>query len=110
MKENAKEEKIPRPAKGVAGNGFRLQTAMLLDDNKPLYAALRVSPSSFSFGVFPSSFMIFSQRCVRDLGDMAGLDCSISWPRQPKEKISKVITAVGSEFRNLQNYTDHLTI
>ena len=45
MKENvAEEEKIPRPAKGVAGNGFRLQTAMLLQDNKPLYAALRVSP------------------------------------------------------------------
>jgi hypothetical protein len=44
-KENVKEEeKISRPAKGVAGNGFRLQAAMLLQDNKPLYAALRVSP------------------------------------------------------------------
>jgi hypothetical protein len=49
MKENVKkEEKIPRPAKGVAGNGFHLQTAMLLQENKPLYAALRVS-ASFKF-------------------------------------------------------------
>jgi hypothetical protein len=50
MKENVKEkEKIPRPAKGTAGNGFRLQTAMLLQDNKPLYAALHVSlPASFA--------------------------------------------------------------
>lgn len=91
-KENVKEgDKIPRPAKGVAGNGFRLQTAMLLQDNKPLYAALRVSPC-----LFCSSFPHHSQRCVRDLGDMAGLDCSVTWPRQPKEKISKIIAAVSS--------------
>ena len=92
MKENVKEdEKIPRPAKGVAGNGFRLQTAMLLEDNKPLYAALHVS-SRLVCSFFPHCL----QRCVCDLGDMAGLDCSITWPRQPKEKISKIIAAVGS--------------
>jgi hypothetical protein len=93
MKENVKEEqKIPRPAKGIAGNRFRLQTAMLLQDNKPLYAALGVS-----LRLFFSSFTQLSQRCVRDLGEMAGLDCSVTWPRQPKEKISKIIAAVGLE-------------
>ena len=50
-KENVKEEvKIPRPAKGIAGNGFHLQTAMLLQDNKPLYAALHVSLCFFFRG------------------------------------------------------------
>lgn len=94
MKENVKEdERIPRPMKGVAGNGFRLQAAMLLQDNKPLYAALRVSPFLYQVS---SSFLHRLQRCVRDLGDMAGLDCSVTWPRQPKEKISKIIAAVGS--------------
>jgi hypothetical protein len=89
------EEKIPRPAKGSAGNGFRLQAAMLLQDNKQLYAALRVSHCLFCFS-FPH--MHCSQRCVRDLGDMAGLDCSVTWPRQPKEKISKIIAAVSPFF------------
>ena len=64
---------------------------MLLEDNKPLYAALRVSSR-----LVCSSFPHCLQRCIHDLGDMAGLDCSITWPRQPKEKISKIIAAVGS--------------
>jgi hypothetical protein len=34
---------IPRPEKGVAGNGFNLRTVMGLDDNPTLYCSLRVS-------------------------------------------------------------------
>jgi hypothetical protein len=34
---------IPRPAKGVAGNGFNLRAAMELDDNYTLYCSVRVS-------------------------------------------------------------------
>jgi len=35
---------IPRPEKGVAGNGFNLQEAMGLADDAVTYAVLRVSP------------------------------------------------------------------
>jgi hypothetical protein len=34
---------IPRPEKGVAGNGFNLRDAMELDDDPALYSSVRVS-------------------------------------------------------------------
>ena len=34
---------IPRPAKGVAGNGFNLRTAMGLEDDNSQYCTVRVS-------------------------------------------------------------------
>ena len=34
---------IPRPAKGVAGNGFNLRTAMGLEEDPILYCTVRVS-------------------------------------------------------------------
>lgn len=37
---------IPRPEKGVAGNGFNLQEAMGLADDGDTYNLLRVSPPS----------------------------------------------------------------
>ena len=37
---------IPRPQKGVAGNGFNLQDAMGLADDGETYNLLRVSPTS----------------------------------------------------------------
>ena len=62
MKENVKEEvKIPQPVKGAAGNRFCLQTAMLLQDNKPLYAALCVSLCLFCLGSYLSS--LFTALC-----------------------------------------------
>ena len=36
---------IPRPVKGAASKGFKLQAAMGLEDDDELYMALRVSPS-----------------------------------------------------------------
>ena len=33
---------IPRPVKGVAGNGFNLRTTMELDDDPTLYRTVRV--------------------------------------------------------------------
>jgi hypothetical protein len=37
---------IPRPEKGVAGNGFNLQEAMGLVDDGETYNLLQVSPTS----------------------------------------------------------------
>jgi hypothetical protein len=37
---------IPRPEKGIAGNGFNLQEAMGLADDAETYALLRVSTRS----------------------------------------------------------------
>jgi hypothetical protein len=34
---------IPRPPRGIAGNGYNLQIAMGLEDDSALYATLRVS-------------------------------------------------------------------
>lgn len=34
---------IPRPAKGVAGNGFNLRAAMGLEDDHSQYCTIRVS-------------------------------------------------------------------
>lgn len=34
---------IPRPEKGVAGNGFNLRAAMGLEDDQTLYCTVRVS-------------------------------------------------------------------
>ena len=38
---------VPRPEKGVAGNGFNLRTAMGLDDDPMLYCSVRVSLFSY---------------------------------------------------------------
>lgn len=60
-----------------------------------MYAALRVSPFLFQVS---SSFLHRLQHCVRDLADMASLDCSVTWPRQPKEKIahySLILSFIG---------------
>src|SRR5271156_5781472 len=40
---------IPRPEKGVAGNGFNLCAAMQLQDDHTLYCTVRVSLNCYTF-------------------------------------------------------------
>jgi hypothetical protein len=89
---------IPRPVKGVAGNGFNLRTAMELGDDPILYSTVRVSRF---FSLFLFLFMNHVQRCVRTLADRAGLDYMVSWHSQNKELVGKIIRAVSLLIINL---------
>ena len=80
---------IPRPKKGVAGNGFNLQDAMGLADDGETYNLLRVSPTSMRTYL---SLMIVAC-CTGPISQSRARLCS-SVHRQPKELISKIIGAV----------------
>lgn len=83
---------IPRPATGVAGNGFNLRAAMGLEDDHPRYCTVRVS---LFFYILILSCSNYTQRCVRSLADRAGMDYTLPWHSQPKETVGKIIGAVS---------------
>ncbi|KAF9467060.1 hypothetical protein BDZ94DRAFT_1318888 [Collybia nuda] len=75
---------IPRPPRGVAGDGYNLQAAMEIQDDTELYKAIR--------------------RCVRTLVGNAGLDPSVIWNRQPSVVISQIIRMAQSQHTYLKRF------
>jgi hypothetical protein len=94
---------IPRPERGVAGNGFNLRAAMELEEDHMLYCTVRVSYFFFVTSISSNH----TQRCIRSLVDRAGLDYTVPWYSQPKETVGKIIGAVSppSLFFLLHSYT-----
>ncbi|KAF9457720.1 hypothetical protein BDZ94DRAFT_1326070 [Collybia nuda] len=75
---------IPRPPRGVAGDGYNLQVAMELQDDTELYKAIRC--------------------CVCTLVANAGLDPLVFWNRQPSVVISQIIRMAQSQHTYLKRF------